>query len=44
MAARIGAPQRRLVCWTRSRLTAPYDAAWENDIHELLDDSERIRD
>ena len=33
-----------LVCWTRSRLDRTRDAAWENDIRELLDDSERIRD
>jgi hypothetical protein len=33
-----------LVCWTRSRLDRTRDAAWENDIRELLDDSGRIRD
>ena len=33
-----------LVCRTRSRLDRTRDAAWENDIRELLDDSGRIRD
>jgi hypothetical protein len=32
-----------LVCWTRSRIDRTRDAAWENDIRELLDGSGRIR-
>jgi hypothetical protein len=33
-----------LVCWTRSRLDRSRDAAWENDIRELLNDGGRTRD
>jgi hypothetical protein len=33
----------RLGYWTRSRLDRTRDAAWENDIRELLDDNGRIR-